>query len=453
LVQRSHSVPAFFRPRTVFAKPFAEGHHCCTSAGMELGTKLSMCSRGLLLPALVAALNFCSESASLVPDAGNNGPEILPVTGADGGVDADMRDVADKPFAANPRFLGMAPGDLLDLGAYLCNDPADWKSGYPCATVTDYSGFTYDAKRHRMVMFGGGHAATARTDIRALDLSGALTWESDYPSTPWSEMTRANADLTKSIWVSTGHPIQHHTYDQLVYVPTTDRLLDMTPQTGRILYSTGYPADMPPESISTDVFEYDANTKHWQTFSAPPRWAPYGATSFDPPSGLVLAFGVNGLWSWDPVRHLAAKVLPLGDPAISYGQNMVYMPSIDAHLYVRADGIVFRVDFNRAKPADSRVSRVTTSGAAPAMRVDTLPDASETGWAVDSKRNRVCGGLLAGVFYCLDAATFTWTAHPLGGSKPPQRFAFHTVQLDPINDVYIFLSLDERHTYAWRPTN
>jgi hypothetical protein len=411
------------------------------------------------LACIAAACTSESSTGAPGPDSGLALDSAAPPSSADAAgteagpsPDGGTADAAPKPFAVNPRFSGMTPGSLTDLGAYKCEDPKDWKSGYDCSTITDYSGFAYDSKRHRMVMFGGGHAATARTDVRALDLSGPLTWESDYPSMPWGDMTRANADLVKSIWISTGHPMQHHTYDQLVYVPTIDRLVDMAPASGRILYSMGYPSDMPPESTSTDVFEYNADSKAWKSYSTPPRWAAYGATSFDPPSGLVLSLGIEGLWSWDPAAHVAAKVLSLSGQKLSYGQNMVYVPSIDAHLYLRADGIVFRAAFNRNAPAESSLTLLATKGSAPpATKVDEAPDPTETGWALDAKRNRVCGGLISGTFYCLDVATLSWSAHPLPGATPPQRFAFHTIQYDPINDVYIFISLAERHTYAWRP--
>jgi hypothetical protein len=356
----------------------------------------------------------------------------------------------------NVRLADLAPGVLRDLGRHQCDDLDG--APYACESVTDYSGFAYDSIGHQLLMFGGGHAATVQTDVRVLDLSGDLQWQSAYDSTPFADMTLDNLDMDHGLWRSTGHPLQRHTYDLLNHVAATDRLV-LIPGADLILYSQGYPDDVPPQIAGGDVFEYDPNTRIWTNH---PRggWSGYGATSVDPISGEVLILASNGLWSYDPITHTAAQRLSVAGLSLSYAQNMVYAPSTDAHYYLRSDGIVFELRYDRDTPANSTIVEVATTGTrpAPANDVNTFPDSSETGWAYDDRRQRICGGVIAGTMYCFTPTTATFSAHDMvmeSNTLAPQRVVFHTLQYDPRNDVFIFITdgaeIYTQHTAAWRP--
>ena len=77
----------------------------------------------------------------------------------------------------NPN-LNVPVNTAKDLGAYTSDAPCNPQ------TITDYSGFAYDSINHQMLMFGGGHAASARTDVDVFDLKASSpSWKSAYPST------------------------------------------------------------------------------------------------------------------------------------------------------------------------------------------------------------------------------------------------------------------------------
>jgi hypothetical protein len=69
--------------------------------------------------------------------------------------------------------------------------------------VTDYSKLTYDPVRHQLLMFGGGHSSTPRTDVDVFSFP-TLTWSSAYPPTPTSELVFSNYDPSLARWISTG---------------------------------------------------------------------------------------------------------------------------------------------------------------------------------------------------------------------------------------------------------
>ncbi len=362
----------------------------------------------------------------------------------------------------NPFFANLVPAAARDLGLYTCDELAGHE-GFEterCQRVTDYSGFAYDSKRSALLMFGGGHAATVKTDVQRLDLTApTLRWTSAYASTPLTQMTLDNLDAARSLWRSSGHPVQRHTYDHLSYVPTTDRLV-LLAGPGVVLYTQAYPADFPGETTGSDQFEYDPQTKQWSHFAATEVIDKYGASSFDPKSNRVLFLGRDGLTAYDPVTHSLTRALGPTELPLAYAQNMVYAEKAGAHFYLRSDGRVFRVDYQSQNPTASTVAELTVTGDKPqvAQPVDSFPDSSETGWAYDSKRHRICGALREGFMFCFDPETKAMSKHRVQGetdASPLTSIIFHTLQYDPINDVFVFLTEGKapytKRTAAWRP--
>ena len=126
--------------------------------------------------------------------------------------------VAQTP---NPTLAAIPPNTARNLGPYT-SEPL---CGVPIG-VTDYSKMVYDPVRHKLMMFGGGHATTPRTDVDVFSFD-TLTWTSAYAPTPVAQLILANYDPGLVRWISTGHPIARHTYDQLVLDPGTGDLVMM----------------------------------------------------------------------------------------------------------------------------------------------------------------------------------------------------------------------------------
>lgn len=363
--------------------------------------------------------------------------------------------------APNPALTDLAPGNVRDLGPYTCVDIAG--AYQPCDHVSDYSGFVYDADDHRMLMFGGGHAASITTDVPELDLAAdPLVWAPAYPSTPYEAMTLDNLDQVATSWRSTGHPLARHTIDMMAYSPQARRLVMLPATNSFVLYTQGYPADFPGDlNTGGDVFEYDPVARTWSSYPAAAGISlGYGASAYDPPSGDVIALGRTGLYRYQPASHTLEQVQDAQALPFAYLQNLTYAESTDTHYYLRSDGVVLSLVYDRVTPSASVITQVDVHGTppTPASDVETIPDDSETGWAYDSARGRICGALTSGTMYCFDPASSTFTAHALtaeGDALPLDSIVFHTIQYDPVDDVFVFLTRGPdgytRHTAAWRP--
>ncbi|MFN2289304.1 MAG: hypothetical protein ABR578_13320, partial [Chromatocurvus sp.] len=118
-----------------------------------------------------------------------------------------------EPATPHPKLAALAGGEALDLGPYECESRAPKMR---CETIFDFSRINYDPANHRMLVFGGGHAATGRTDIDAFDLS-TLEWNSLYPTMD-CEAIKAGEFDPRGFHVQTGHPVARHSYDQNVVV-------------------------------------------------------------------------------------------------------------------------------------------------------------------------------------------------------------------------------------------
>jgi hypothetical protein len=74
----------------------------------------------------------------------------------------------------------------------------------PANVVIAWSGGTYDTKRRRILVWGGGHS----------DYDGNEVYAFDVATKKWSRLTDPSEE-----------PISRHTYDYLTYSPTTDELV------------------------------------------------------------------------------------------------------------------------------------------------------------------------------------------------------------------------------------
>jgi hypothetical protein len=129
-------------------------------------------------------------------------------------------------FSPNPTLTSIPANTALSLGRY--NPVGD----FPCGgeTIISYSRFNYDSVNNQMLMWGGGHAGTARDDVDVLDLNNpALQWQSAYPTTPLSAMRPSNYDQLHRSWISTGHPVSAHSYDHMVFAQNTGELILVRP--------------------------------------------------------------------------------------------------------------------------------------------------------------------------------------------------------------------------------
>jgi len=345
----------------------------------------------------------------------------------------------------NPKLATLPDNSALDLGRYTCDQPVDGR--LECETITDYSRLVYDRFNHQLLMFGGGHAATHRTDVDVFDLQ-TLRWASAYPSTPCSAMRVANVG-PRAEWRSTGHPIARHTYDMLLMADNVKRLLLLGSTTGIGMCLERPPGEQDPYAIPGRIAMYDPAQKTWSYSAAGTAgWMTYAAAEYDPPSGQVVIIDYNSLWTYDPVKQSAVRQQAFSREDLAYAKNLVYFPPTQKMYYIVNGSDVFEVDLNRTHFSWTTIKRMTD------IKGD-IPKLPETGFAYDSVNRIIGGGVVDGVFHAFDPATRTWTARTIqapGAERPVGSVAFHALDYDPVNNVFLFISDYEsgRRTWAYR---
>lgn len=341
------------------------------------------------------------------------------------------------PQATNPILTGIPANTARDLGAYT-SDPL---CGVPIQ-VTDYSRFTYDSWRHQLLLFGGGHASTPRTDVDVFDFA-TLQWSSAYPPTPVSALTFANYDPVLVRWISSGHPLARHTYDQLVFAPSTGQLVMLARGHGGA-YCTG---DWGWEWGR--VAHYDPAARTWSWSQTADNFYdgsdPYPAAEYDPVSGQIVVVARSGLWTYDPVSRVKTQRLAYSKD-MGYANNLVHFPPNQKMYYIArgAPTRVWEVTLDRANWAASTVVELAPSG--------IVFDSQESGWAYDSWTRVIGGGVRNGIFYAFDPLAAAWSSAVMqiqGTGGPIGDLASHTLDFDPVDGVFLFLTDYDSGSRTW----
>jgi hypothetical protein len=375
---------------------------------------------------------------------------------------ADPSAGTTTPTPATTTLSALPGNTAMDLGIYQCTDPVG-ESAANCRSVTDYSGMVYDPSRQRMVVFGGGHASTNYNAVNTFQ-TGALKWVEEYLPTPATLMTVANYDYTRGAWLSgpTGAyplPAARHTVDQMVVVG--DELILLATVEGNGMFTAGDQNPYTSYKFATHgrIAHYNFVTKSW-SFASEEGITDWPGTALDPVSGKVVVLGTYTLSLYDPVARTRTAIFdfstsagaahlkdesgnPVSNALLGINRNLVYFPPKDRFYYIGGAGTVFELNLDRSNFGNSTVTSLTTSGT-------PLPG-QEMGFAYDSKYKIIGGGPIANVFYAFDPATKTWTSKVVQGGTPGS-LAFHAIDYDPVNDVFIFLTdyASGRRTWAYR---
>lgn len=350
----------------------------------------------------------------------------------------------------NPVLAAIPDHVAFDLGAYQCEP---WPI---CATNTAYSGMVYDDERHRILLFGGGHAATYRDDVEEFDFS-SLRWTQAYPPTPCKERTLDNVDRERALWISSGHPISRHSYDLLAMAGRPSELWMLARMQGRGRGCNKLPPvsddDASPYVIAQGSFAaYQPDTGRWRFTDTPAVGFETGAET-DPVSGRILLVSHSeGIGSVDPVdgRYTAHVAIDEPDLRTGKGVSLVYFPPNDRFYAIaltsRAPG-VWEVHFDREDPAASSIRRLADLD---------LPRAPVTeAWAYDAANHLIGGGVRGGRIFAFDPLAKRWHERRMKSSNP--ELAIGTLDgkalaYDPVHGLYIFrTSYDSgRRTWAYR---
>ncbi len=338
-------------------------------------------------------------------------------------------DVAASSRSPNPRLEHLKDGEALDLGPYSCSTRAPELN---CETIFDYSRINYDPVNGRFLAFGGGHAATGRTDIDSFDLD-SLSWNSVYPSMKCVDIESGRVDKS-GFHVASMHPLARHTYDQTV-------VADINSKKSLVMFSTeafrGHCHPYKAQISAIAFFSLDKAVGHWtysKEHSMP--WGYSGAAEFDPLSGMIVLTGGQsaGMWIYDPHKdEIVAKIDTVARAAPS--SNLIYVPFVDK---------MFLLDRKTMQIRAYRLDRSNwTKTKETVVVAKNAPLEAFRNLAYDS-RNRVFGGIHKGVFHAFDPATEQWSAHPIYSrsqwDKTLVNVRHHAIDYDPLNNVFVLIS-------------
>ena len=361
----------------------------------------------------------------------------------------------ERPARPHPVLSALPANTARDLGPYQCT-PVEGETPEQCRTVTDYSGMVYDARRHRMVVFGGGHAATNYDGLNTFDLS-TLRWVEEYPPTPCSAIVPSNFDNAVGAWrrgPAKGpypRPAARHTTDQLIILGDELIMLAGVEGNGRCSSIAKYTSyDFTAPSRAT---HYNFQTKTW-TFHPAEGGVEWPGAAYDPPSNKIILLGQHGLDIYDPVSKTKVRVINLLGPRVvkdeqgnpiqhelRYNNNLVYFPPNQKHYYFEmGTQRVYELNLDRGDFSKSTITRLDTTG--------SRPWAEPIGYAYDPVNRIIGGGPLRNVFFAYDPVSKSWTSQPIKGGAPGS-VAFQAIDYDAVNNVFIFVTNYENGTRTW----
>ena len=347
-------------------------------------------------------------------------------------------------FAQTPLLATLPDNTAVDLGGYTCEDPQGDMEGR-CGGITDYSGFVYDRHRHQMLQFGGGHATTMNNSVMAFDFE-TLSWSNLYTPNSCDDMSEGNFNTETQTWSSTGYPSARHTYDLMVVTETTKEFVLLRGGGG-----WGYCAQF--EMYGSAISHYDVDQSQWNVLPIDYPWTGYSSAELDPIDDVVVVVSPHKIHIYDPNSGEVLTSFSHNQSGhLSYSRNLVYYPPTDTMYYFVNGGSVFELVIDRED--------ITNSTLMPVEGINgDIPETIETGFVYDSSNEIIGGGVRDGVFYAFDPLTQEWISKAINydetGSALPGTQAFHSIDYDPINNVFIYITglADGRHTWAYKYKN
>ena len=352
-------------------------------------------------------------------------------------------DVISTGSSEREKIIAMlSDNTAIDLGVYNCSGRGpEGESDYLCKTISDYSGMVRDPITGRFLMFGGGHAATARTDIDVFDFS-SMNWKSAYKSTACNNMTKNNFNKDNVSWKATGHPVSRHTYDLLGVISKPHEFIIMRPRGGADSAQCGGFG----KTIKTKIAHYNFTKKNW-SYSVIGQWTDYAASEYDPKSGRFVLVGGGGIYSYDPVQRKQAVIKKFSRSELGYANNLVYFPPNDHFYYItRGKNIsVYELTLDRNNWNKTTLKKIDN------IKGDA-PGTPETGWAYDSINHLIGGGIVKGLFHAYDPVKKSWIEKRMETKSTNSKIgtqAFHVIEYSPEINAYVFKTLAQSGHRIW----
>jgi FecR-like protein len=286
------------------------------------------------------------------------------------------------------------------------------------SVVSAWSGGVYDARRHRLVVWGGGASTYYGNELYAFRLD-ELAWE---------RVTEPTADPTLGKQVNAdGTPAGRGTYNGLAYIAHADRM-----------FATGGAIAANAGNVGADItWTFEFESRRWTDMKpsgSRPQTQAMNCCAYDPASRKVWWFDGTGLFSYDFDGNRWTKHPSEG----VYDRTMAIDPK-RGRLVVVGRGEVTSLDL---RDASAKPKAWKTSGGDAFI-------AGRVGLDYDLVADRLVGWA-GGAVYSLDPDTGAWTAHDAPGApKPTDAGIYGRWRYVPTLDAFVVVTdVDENvHFY------
>jgi hypothetical protein len=204
-------------------------------------------------------------------------------------VQVSKAQVSDKSSGENLNLPGWHTIPNTTLASACPKDDSLHGTSGCAAVIRAWGGAAADTKRNRLLIWGGGHNDYYGNEVYALDLaSQRMTLL--VPPTP---QPQACVEVQRD-----GKPSSRHTYFNLTYIPTTDKLFSFG---GALACETG--------TASYATWTLDLETLEWKMLDQPegktrPNGQPgLSVVVYDPGTKLVFIEDLNNLYKYDPAAN------------------------------------------------------------------------------------------------------------------------------------------------------
>lgn len=297
-------------------------------------------------------------------------------------------------------------------------------TGGAYAVMNAWGGGTFDSKRDRLVIWGGGHTDYGGNEVYAFDVN-TLTW---------ALLTLPSAGPYDQPVLSDGRPVSVHSYDGLEYLPPP---IDRMFARGAGLYRLANASTKPW------FFNFDAN--NWEQLSDFPESAAVPMGAFDPVSRLVYLLGSNNLYSYNPATdqwtYLQASPGYVGDATMAIDPKRRKMVRI-------GNGTMHVWDLNNMSV---NASALSTSGAKEIIGNDA------PGFVYDPVSDRFVAWSGGSAVYSLNMDTLVWTLHSpaAGNSVTPTAVTasggtYGRFQYIPSKNAFIAVNATDENVYFYK---
>jgi hypothetical protein len=354
--------------------------------------------------------------------------------------------------AANDTIDKLAPGQWYEVPGSAFNNvayagPLAEKvravSG-PRSVIDAWSGGALDTKRHRLVVWGGGHMDYAGNELYAFDLNSLAWVRLTDPSDPCPRNPCPDYGRNVTSAYPDNNPVSRHTYGGLAYLSEPfDKLFAQ----GGAIYPTGSP------DATTWLFDFEKKTwSRMADVTGPPGAAAslYGnMAAYDAVTKTVWFQGGRApyLNEYNPATNTWT---PHGG-ALGPFLNIYATAAIDTEdrLLVAVGGQLIGRWALTGKPIIPLIQPVSSG--------DKAIENAESPGFVYYPPNHIFVGWAGGPnVYTLDPVTWKWTMHPpASGNKsvPPVAHGgiFGRFQYDAAKHVFIAVNAANENVYLYRP--